>query len=555
MLSKSAPQVFAAKVRQFADRTLLRQSTCMLARSGTRSYFRLRESFGCHLVMDEVGVRKQPSLLFHRTNEPVYSLFRSSFGISHFSSSRKRNRAHPFPRSHRSAPTLYLKKDRSRGVDPSGIEPTVEAWNQRINLLIDQHRFNDALEVYYLMKEDFVVQPNEETHKLISPCINFTAKGNSSSINQSLKRKNMKAVDLKNDKSRGLDDIDIVEPFNEKISGLIDQNRYNDAIELFDKMQENLSLTPSEDTYEIFICLFVMARDKEKFMKFYKSMESANVKLTSDTLHSDIIEGIAMEPVDVELLLHEWQNGISSGLKLSKRGYVFLVSVISQRRDLISEHMPKIAEEVFENNFVDSNLYSRMITANAKTGYWERSRDIFQRMNEKGIAPDIDVCNAVLQAYSVVGRWQGCMELFEEMLINGVNPNHTSFIHLLYGLNRANQWEKAVTVLKQSSSYGVKPSSVCYNIAMQVCARAKQGDIVVELMKEMLAQDFELYPSHFAKTIRACDSANMPDVTEKLYQLRDERKQQKRMNKRETDNEKENKNENDDGIHRTHGIG
>ena len=155
-----------------------------------------------------------------------------------------------------------------------------------------------------------------------------------------------------------------------------------------------------------------------------------------------------MKPVDTELLLQEWQNGIDNDLQLSRRGYVFIVNSIRQRRDLITEKMPLVVENLLRHDIHDLNLYSRIITTYAKTGYWERAQDVFRRINEKSMAPDIELCNSLLHAYSIVGRWHACMELFEEMLMNGINPNHTSFVHLLDSLNRANQWEKAVTVLR-----------------------------------------------------------------------------------------------------------
>ena len=86
------------------------------------------------------------------------------------------------------------------------------------------------------------------------------------------------------------DDIDIIAPLTQRMSWLIHQNRFSDAVELFDLMQEKFSVSPNEDTYDMFICLFVTTRDKLRFMKFYNAMKSANVKVTSDSLYSDIIE-------------------------------------------------------------------------------------------------------------------------------------------------------------------------------------------------------------------------------------------------------------------------
>ena len=75
--------------------------------------------------------------------------------------------------------------------------------------LIDQHRFKDAFELYNLMKADVTLQPNEETLKIINPCIKFTKKHALSSISQSTKRNKMKTVALeKQDQSHGLVSID-----------------------------------------------------------------------------------------------------------------------------------------------------------------------------------------------------------------------------------------------------------------------------------------------------------------------------------------------------------
>eukprot|EP00743_Colponemidia_sp_Colp-15_P007161 GILK01007729.1.p1 GENE.GILK01007729.1~~GILK01007729.1.p1 ORF type:complete len:628 (-),score=72.29 GILK01007729.1:120-2003(-) len=98
--------------------------------------------------------------------------------------------------------------------------------------------------------------------------------------------------------------------------------------------------------------------------------------------------------------------------------------------------------------------------------------DIFKRMVEFGMRPDLVIVNLVMQSYSRRNMLTSAVELYKKMLILQVNPNSITFNYLLKMCAELGNADIADLVVKEMEMRGVALTEYAYNSLAVVFARA-----------------------------------------------------------------------------------
>merc|ERR1719375_1860995 len=151
-------------------------------------------------------------------------------------------------------------------------------------------------------------------------------------------------------------------------------------------------------------------------------------------------------------------------------------------------------------DILNTVIYSTLLKGFAQARQPGRVQDVFEEMQQMGIACNTVSYNTMLDANARTGKMDRADELFREMLASGVMPDVITYSTLVKGYCQAGDIDQGFQVLKDMVKNGVhEPDEILYNSLLDGCAKQHRVDDALKLVEDMYKQNVR--PSNFTLSI------------------------------------------------------
>jgi len=200
------------------------------------------------------------------------------------------------------------------------------------------------------------------------------------------------------------------------------------------------------------------------------------------------------------------------GVKPDKFIVVALLTCCAQLGTL--EHGRWIHDYVRENRIVvDAVVGTSLIEMYAKCGCVEKSLEVFNGLKEKDTAS----WTSIICGLAMNGKTNEALELFEEMKLFGAKPDDVTFIVLLNACSHGGLVEEGRKLFHSMSCiYGIEPNLEHYGCFIDLLGRAGLLHEAEELIKKLPDQKNETIVAIYGSLLSACRTYGNTDMGERI---------------------------------------
>ncbi|XP_058769446.1 pentatricopeptide repeat-containing protein At5g50280, chloroplastic-like [Vicia villosa] len=348
-----------------------------------------------------------------------------------------------------------------------------------------------------------------------------------------------------------------VRVYNAAISGLLSDDRYEDAWKVYESMETD-NVFPDHVTCSIMIIVMrKLGRSAKDAWQFFEKMNKKGIRLGEEVLGALIksfcVEGLVSEALIIQSEMEK--KGISSnaivyntlmdaycksncveeaeglfvemkakGIKPTAVTFNILMHAYSRRMQ------PKIVENLLSEmqDFglkPNANSYTCLISAYGRQKKMsDMAYDVFLKMKKVGIKPTSHSYTAVIHAYSASGWYEKAYAAFENMIREGIKPSIETYTTLLDAFRRAGDTETLMKIWKLMMSEKVKGTEVTFNILVD--GFAKQGlfmearDVISEFGKIGLRPTVMTYNMLMNAYARGGLDSKLPQLLKEMEALK-----------------------------------
>ncbi|XP_030484876.2 pentatricopeptide repeat-containing protein At1g19720 [Cannabis sativa] len=434
--------------------------------------------------------------------------------------------------------SMYAKcgyLDDARSVFDEMRERNLFTWSAMIGACSRAKRWKEVLELFFLMMKGGVVPDQFLLPKILEACGNCkclkTAKvihsmvircGFSGSIrvNNSVLAVYAKCGKMDWAKSffEKMEKRDVV-TWNAIISGLCHTGQVKEAARLFDEMREegtepglvtwniliascnhlgktdvamglmkdmeSFGIAPDVFTWTSMISGFAHNNRRGQALDLFREMLSAGVNPNAVTIASAASACASLRSLNKGLEVHAF--AIKIGLLDNVLVGNSLVDMYSKCGQL------EAAQEVFDM-IKDKDVYSwnSMIGGYCQSGYCGKACELFMKMQESDVLPNVITWNIMISGYIQNGDEDQAMDLFQRMEKDGkIKRNTASWNSLIAGYLHRGDQGRALGVFRQMQSYGVSPNLVTMLSVLPACASILAAKKVREIHGCVLRRSLE----------------------------------------------------------------
>ncbi|XP_052197696.1 pentatricopeptide repeat-containing protein At4g39952, mitochondrial [Diospyros lotus] len=158
---------------------------------------------------------------------------------------------------------------------------------------------------------------------------------------------------------------------------------------------------------------------------------------------------------------------VSEGFKPNIATLVTLLSASSRMASL--EKGEQIHIYIKEGGFeFNISLATALVDMYAKCGQLEKSREIFDSMDEK----DVISWNVMISAYGVHGDAKSALEIFQQMERSDVKPNELTFLAVLSACTHAGLVQEGKCLFERMGNYSLSPTLKHYACMVDLLGRS-----------------------------------------------------------------------------------
>jgi len=154
----------------------------------------------------------------------------------------------------------------------------------------------------------------------------------------------------------------------------------------------------------------------------------------------------------------------------------------------------------------------------------ERTRRLFDKLPDLGLAPDQYTYTALMHAYALAGQHAAALELIQGMreAPAGGRPmlTITVFNSAISACEKAHRPADALRLLDLALESGLQPDVITYSTLMVACAKAGNATRTLELFGEVLRRDIHPKFDHVTMDLILCNFAKGGHAEEALELLR-----------------------------------
>ncbi|EEF29795.1 pentatricopeptide repeat-containing protein, putative [Ricinus communis] len=211
----------------------------------------------------------------------------------------------------------------------------------------------------------------------------------------------------------------------------------------------------------------------------------------------------------------------SSGPKPSAVTYQIIL------KNFVEGNKFKEAEEVFETLLdeeksplkPDQKMFHMMIYMHRKAGNYEKARQIFALMTQRGVPKSTVTYNSLM---SFETNYKEVSKIYDQMQRSGLQPDVISYALLINAYGKARREDEALAVFEEMLDAGVRPTHKAYNIlldAFAISGMVEQARTVFKSMRrDRYTPDLCSYTTMLSAYVNASDMAGAENFFNRLKQ-------------------------------------
>lgn len=171
---------------------------------------------------------------------------------------------------------------------------------------------------------------------------------------------------------------------------------------------------------------------------------------------------------------------------------------------LVSNSLPEEAADLatkWDSRIpLNTIIYSTLIKGFAISRNADRALELYARMKETKVAPNLVTLNTLIDACGRSGRMDQCAEIMEEMQNSpDMAPDRITYATLVKGFCLAGDIDQGIAVMESARRRGFPSDVIIYNTILDGCVQRDRFEQADEIFKRMINDDVK--PSNFTLTV------------------------------------------------------
>ncbi|CAK9172200.1 unnamed protein product [Ilex paraguariensis] len=286
------------------------------------------------------------------------------------------------------------------------------------------------------------------------------------------------------------------------------------AFDVFKEMNGKRNLI----TWNSMITGMMLNTQSENAVKLFGQLETEGLKPDSATWNS-MISGFSHIGKELEAFMF-FRKMQSAGVMPSLKSITSLLPACSALSALQSgrEIHGHVVRTYISN---DEFIATALIDMYMKCGQCSLAHRVFDRFEIESDDPAI--WNAMISGYGRNGEYETAFEIFHRMVEENVQPNLATFSCVLSVCSHTGQIDKGWQVFgMMSTDYGLKPASEHFNCMVDLLGRSGRLDEARGLLKEITEPSTSVYASLLGSCKCYSDSKLGEEMVKKLSELEPE---------------------------------
>ncbi|RYR79562.1 hypothetical protein Ahy_A01g004363 isoform B [Arachis hypogaea] len=225
-----------------------------------------------------------------------------------------------------------------------------------------------------------------------------------------------------------------------------------------------------------------------------------------------------LENRKVEEALSQWDALLETAWGTDSKSYGIVVHGLC-KNGYLNKALRLLEEAVQKGGDVDAFAFSSMINALCKEGRLDEAAEVVSVMDKNGCKLNPHVCNAIIDGFIKHSELDNAIQFFREMSIKGCSPTVVSYNILLNGLCKAERFIETYDYIKEMLEKGWKPDIITYSTLIDGLCQSKMIDTVLRLWNLFLDSGFKPDIRMYNIVIhRLCSSEKMEHAMQ-LYSM------------------------------------
>ncbi|RVX11147.1 Pentatricopeptide repeat-containing protein [Vitis vinifera] len=325
--------------------------------------------------------------------------------------------------------------------------------------------------------------------------------------------------------------------WNVLISGYVKCRRYEDAVDVFRRMQQQSSLRPNEatvvSTLSACIALKMLELGKE-IHRYVREQLGFTIKIgnalvdmycnlmkpenSSREVQSEMLFfGPAM--INGYVQFNRFDDAVAlfreMQIKRVSPDRFTLVALLTGCAQLGTLEQGKWIHGYIDENkiMIDAVVGTALIEMYAKCGFIEKSLEIFNGLKEKDTAS----WTSIICGLAMNGKTSKALELFAEMVQTGVKPDDITFIGVLSACSHGGLVEEGRKHFRSMTAvYQIEPKLEHYGCLIDLLGRAGQLDEAEELIEKSPNVNNEVIVPLYGALLSACRTHGNVEMGERV---------------------------------------
>ncbi|KAJ3071633.1 hypothetical protein HDU98_005028 [Podochytrium sp. JEL0797] len=168
-------------------------------------------------------------------------------------------------------------------------------------------------------------------------------------------------------------------------------------------------------------------------------------------------------------------NTSKHGFKLSKETCTVLISTYAFSH--ATEGTRFLEDYESHNLTADVFIYTALISSHIRGNRLDQAIELFQRMKAKGIAPNVNTFNSVVQGLCTSGKIDNAVDFLKVMNKAKCSPDTTTYNTLMNALLKRSRWTDAEKLVSKMEETGVDWDVMTFNLWISAHMRREGGDV------------------------------------------------------------------------------
>ncbi|PKY12629.1 hypothetical protein RhiirB3_464872 [Rhizophagus irregularis] len=381
------------------------------------------------------------------------------------------------------------------------IKPDVQIYNVLLNVLMYDSDGHQIIKIYEEMKSRGIKPTVLTYNSLIRAMILRDEKERAKEFFREMESEGIKPNVLILD-SLGITGLDAIQKlqesngvnlnlldYNTLLRGCLKKSEYDDAIKIFNIMQEN-EVYPSLATYTILTGAYLQNNEIEKAIELFNRMKNDNVSPDSQ-IYTFMIDSLLIHKNIDETykLLSEITNS-ENEVKFKKSEVIRLLDSASKLED------SKVIEELFHTiSKTESQLsnvaFEKILWRVAQDENYEEKIDYYLNYMEKCNIPTRNtIYGSIIEGFIQKDDDKNSIYWYKRMIDDGFIPIGKTIFKMVQLLSKKSKINNVLKYWNDFYNFGIKPDKEDFNFIIEYCCKSGREYIVSEIFSQCREMGF-----------------------------------------------------------------